>query len=130
VHRNLPDVYDDRPLRGPRRPRRWPIVFAVVALIGAGAAGWWFLLPHPKPPRFDSGPVHVVHDRPGGGVARAEAVGLLRRRLGQSVSSECLAIIGKGSTGSVYLFTALNRCDSTRLGDWRVDVKSGAVSRK
>lgn len=138
MRHDLPEVYDDRPLRGPRPPRTWPLVFSAIALIALGVAAWFFLQPRPAPPpRVDTGPVRVVRDRPGvthklpgAAINQAEAIRLLQRHLGQTVSSECLVVMGKGSVGSAYLFTAFNRCDNTRLGQWKVDGKTRAVSRK
>ena len=86
--------------------------------------------PSAPPPRPEALPVHVVHYRPGGNVAQAEAVRMLRRHLARTVSSECLAVMGKGSAGNVYRFAAVNRCDHTPLGNWEVNAKSGAVTRR
>jgi hypothetical protein len=38
--------------------------------------------------------------------------------------------ISRGEAGSAYLFDAFNRCEHARLGRWKVDGKTGAVSRK
>lgn len=116
----LPDIYDDRPLRGPKPPRTWPFVLSVIGLIALGAAAWFFLQPRPAPP---PAPVRVVRGRP---LTQGEAARILRRHLGPD---ECVVVMGKGSTGSTFLFTAVNRCENTRLGQWKVDAKTQAVSR-
>ena len=137
MRHDLPDVYDDRPLRDPRPRRAWPIALSAIALIALAAAAWFFLRYARERPRFDSGPVRVVHDRPGGAlklpgaaINQAEAIRLLRRQLAQSVSSECLVVMGKGSNGSTYFFTALNRCTHTPLGGWQVDGRTQAVTSR
>lgn len=79
-------------------------------------------------------PIHVVHDRPGGArsgagatITEPEAILRLRRSLG--LTPDCIAILSHGFRDGGYDLTAVNRCDGTRLGRWRVDGKSGAVSR-
>jgi len=125
VKPGLPDIYDDRPLRGPRPPRTWSFVLSVIALVALGAAAWFFLHQRlmPAPPRTDTAPVRVVRGRP---LTQGEAARVLRRHLGPD---ECIAVMGKGSAGSAFLFTAVNRCEGTRLGKWKVDAKTQAVSR-
>lgn len=118
----LPEIYDDRPLRGPQPPRTWPFVLSVVALVALGAAAWFFFQPRPAPPA--PAPVRVVRGRP---LTQGEAARILRRHLGPD---ECVVVMGKGSAGSTFLFTAFNRCERTRLGQWKVDAKTQAVSRK
>jgi hypothetical protein len=124
MRHGLPEIYDDRPLRGPRPPRRWPIVLSGVALIVLVAAAWFFLLPRLEPqPPTDTAPVRVVRGRP---LTQGEAARLLRRHLGPD---ECVVVMGKGSAGNTFLFTAVNRCEGTRLGQWKVDAKTQTVSR-
>jgi hypothetical protein len=91
----------------------------------------------PPPVKAEPIAVRVVHDRPGGArrasgakINEAEAMRLLRRHLATTVSIPiaCLAVMSHGPSKGDYFFTALNRCDSIRLGRWRVDGKSGAVA--
>ena len=128
VRHDLPDIYDDRPLRGPRPPRRvWPWLL-VVLIVAAGVAAtlWWLRREPTKATTQAPAPVRVVHDRPGGArsiagakINEAEAVLILRRHF--KVPETCLAIRFDGASGRVYRFTAFNSCDRTRLGQWQVD---------
>ena len=128
MRHDLPDVYDDRPLRGSQRaPRRGvSALFAALAVVALAAGGWWWLRERREP--------IVVRQRPAVRVTapanQNEAVRILRRRLSETNKDECIAIIGSGSDGSSYLFTALNRCENKPLGRWRVNRKTGAVSPK
>ena len=127
MRHDLPDVYDDRPLRGPpRRVWPWLVLFVVVA---AGAV-WYLHEQRPAPPTPTLPPLRVVHDRPGGKVGEAEAALLLRRHFAPRVADRCLATIMNGASGPVYRFTVLDTCDRTRLGQWKVDVTTGIVSKK
>ena len=130
MRHDLPDVYDDRPLRGPRPPRTWLWALAALLLLIAGGAAYWLLRRQPEksaaPPAMP--PVRVVHDRPGGKVGEATAVLLLRRHFAPRVSDRCLATIMNGRSGDVYRFTVVNTCDRTRLGRWQVDVGTKEVS--
>lgn len=67
--------------------------------------------------------MRVVRGRP---LTQGEAARVLRRHLGPD---ECIAVMGKGTAGSAFLFTAVNRCEGTRLGKWKVDAKTQVVSR-
>jgi hypothetical protein len=122
VKPGLPEVYDDRPLRGPRPPRTWPFVLSVIALVALGAAAWFFLQ-HRQPPPLPPA-VRVVRGRP---LTQGEAARVLRRHIGRD---ECMVVMAKGTVGSAFLFTAINRCEGTRLGQWKVDAKTQTVSRK
>jgi hypothetical protein len=64
-------------------------------------------------------------------VNEAEAIRLVRRHLVETlgVKADCVAILGQGSRTGADLVTAHDRCASTRLGRWRVDGKTGAVTR-
>jgi len=113
--------------------------FALIVLFAAGAGGWWWYTRFYQIPRADTGPVRVVHDRPGGAarpagaaISEPEAVLTLRRYLvaqPQPVRSECLAVMSRGYSNGYYSFDAVDSCARTRLGRWRVDAKSRAVSR-
>ena len=134
------DLYDERV----HRPKTRAALFGtllVVAVLAGGAAIWWNerdKLPPREKPAADAPPVRVVGDRPGGArrtkgakVNEAEAILLVRRHLVATMGlrSECVALLGRGSDRGAYVVTAHDRCTSTRLGKWRVDGKSGAVSR-
>lgn len=80
-------------------------------------------------------PIRVVKDRPGGArkgegatVSEPEAMRRLVRELNRK--PDCVALMSHGYRDGAYDLTAVDRCDGTRLGRWRVDGKSGAVSRR
>lgn len=134
-------------------------VSILLVILAAAAAAWFVFrdspyvrdgssrlleMFHPSPqhetPRFDTGPTRVVSDRPGGErhargavLSESEAVRVLRKHLTSTgekpLKSECLALLSQGSRGSTYFFSAVDSCDHTRLGRWRVDGKTEAVSR-
>lgn len=114
-----PIMYDGRP---PREPRRWTLVYALIAV--AVALFVWVAYqrraaPPPAPP-----PVRVVSDRPGGNVPQAEAIRAVRRHLVErGTKNECIAIKADGP----FQFTAVDSCRNTRLGRFKVDPKTGTV---
>lgn len=112
----------------------------VLLLLAAGAYFWWTrqqraveTVTRPEPL-----PVRVVGDRPGGArkapgasFSEAEAIRLLRRHLVEAgTKSECLAISSQGADQGNYRFTAVDGCADVRMGRWRVDARSGSVSRE
>ena len=113
----------------------WGVPLAFALIIGvAGALAYWRSR-QPEPAPSAPAPVRVVRDRPGGArrppgakVNEAEAVRLLRRHMSQ-VKPECLAVMSNGYRGGGYQLTAVNGCTSKKLGRWRVDGKSGAVTQ-
>jgi hypothetical protein len=110
----------------------WGPLVAVVALVLLGAAaGFWLMQNRPKPKAPAKPlPVHVVRDRPGGNVQEAEAVRMLRRTLAaRGVANECIAVMSHGKKGNAYEMTAVNSCDHTRLGNWRVEIGEGGQAR-
>ena len=120
------------PERHHGRGWRYLLLLLLIAIVAAGAA--YFLMPRSAAERPRSGPVRVVHDRPGGArigagatISEAEAIVRLRRSL--DLKPDCIAILSHGFRRGAYDLLAVNRCDGTRLGRWRVDGKSGAVSR-
>lgn len=127
------DLYDARV----HRPRTRFTLFGtllVLALAGGGAAIWWntrTALPERGIPKSEAPRTRVVRDRPGGNVGQAEAIRLARRHLVATlgVKSECVAILGRGFRGGGYVVSAHDRCSDTRMGQWRVDARSGEVSR-
>ena len=135
MRHDLPDIYDDRPLRAdglpPRRPV-WPWVLLVLAVAAAGASYWYLRRESAPVPAVTHAPEHVVRDRPGvtrriagAKISEAEAVLILRRHF--NVPDSCIAVIANGEHGRVYRFTAFNSCDRTRLGQWEVDGWTKAV---
>ena len=106
---------------------RWVAVLVVLLLAAAG--GWWWYTRYGQFPTPDTGPIRVVGDRPGGNVDEAKATVTLRHYLAGQVKAECLAVINRGYTNGYYSFDAVDSCQRSKLGRWRVDAKSGTVSR-
>jgi len=124
------DVFDGKLPRAKRRTSSALWILLLAAAIAAG--GYWFFNRRAALPRADTGPVRVVGDRPGGEKQRAEAAMSLRHYFAaqpQPIKSECLAIINRGYGNGYYSFDAVNSCDRTRLGRWKVDAKTKVVSR-
>jgi hypothetical protein len=81
----------------------------------------------------------VVGDRPGGArrapgaaINEPEAVKTLRHYFASQehpIKSECIAVISKGFRDGHYTFDVVNSCERSRLGRWRINAKSGAVSQ-
>jgi hypothetical protein len=129
VRHDLPDIYDDRPLRGQRPPSRtWPWVFGALVILAVGVT-WWYIRREPAAPAAKSAaaPVRVVRDRPGGKIDEAKAALILRRHFAPRIADQCLATIMNGASGHVYRFTVVDSCNRTRLGQWQVDGATGAV---
>ena len=77
-------------------------------------------------------PIRVVRDRPGGarrgdGATISEPEAILRLQRSFDAAPECIAIMSKGYINGGYILEAINRCDGTRSGRWRVDGGSGAM---
>ncbi len=138
------DVFDGRMPRKKSTWRGWLVALVVVAAAGVALFLYRQDVPIPRffrrAPKFDTGPVSVVRQRPGG-VRRApgaklsepEAIRALRRELAgrenAAVKSECLAVASRGFHGGAYQFDAVDSCHSTSLGRWQVDGTTGAVKR-
>jgi predicted nucleic acid-binding Zn ribbon protein len=113
--------------------RLWVLMLLLIALAVA-ATTYWVTRPTVVPKKPAPLPVRVVHDRPGGArsgsgakVSEPEAILYLQRSLGLKV--DCIAIMSNGFRDGAYQLTAVDRCEGTRLGKWRVDGKTGAVRR-
>ncbi|HEX2059924.1 MAG TPA: hypothetical protein VHK90_04225 [Thermoanaerobaculia bacterium] len=131
------DIFDGKMPRE-KKPSSWGFWagMLLLACVGAGYAVWMNRRPEQVPARKETPPeVRVVRDRPGGArraagakVTEAEAIRLLRRHLvtTRNVKNECLAILSAG--GGAYVFNVYDRCGEVRLGKWKVDTKTGAVS--
>ncbi|HLJ75703.1 MAG TPA: zinc ribbon domain-containing protein [Thermoanaerobaculia bacterium] len=103
---------------GPRAASGW--VVAIIVLAAAGAGGWWWYSRQRAAPHFDTVPAHVMVK----GSAEGRAVVALRYHLVTElklVKSECLAVISQGYSNHYYSFDAVDSCQRTRLGRWRVD---------
>ncbi len=138
------DVFDGRMPRAKSSWRGWLIALLVV--IAAAVAVFLYRDDVPIPrilrtsPKFDTGPVRVVGQRPGGArrargakLTEPEAIRTLRqslvRREDPGVKSECLAVASRGFHGGAYQFDAVDSCHSTNLGRWQVDGATGEVRR-
>lgn len=121
----------------PKRRDRGRLWVLVLLLMAAGvAAATYFLTRTPTPaPLLVKAPVRVVGDRPGGarvgeGATISEPEAMRRLQRSFNLAPDCVAIMSHGYRAGAYDLTAINRCDKTRLGRWRVDGKSGSVSRR
>ena len=116
------------------KTRHW-ILGLLLAAVAAGAATYFFTRsPRSATPEVIA-PLRVVKDRPGGArkgegatVNEPEAMRRLQRALNRK--PDCVAIMSHGYRDGAYDLTAVDRCDGTRLGRWRVDGKSGSVSKR
>lgn len=133
------ELYDERMHRPKPRLALFGTLF-VIALVAGGAAVWWNAqraLPDRTSIPQETPRTRVVGDRPGGAskargakVNQAEAVRLLRRHLvtTRGVKNDCVIALSQGVSNGAYVFKASDHCTATRLGTWRVDIKTGAVS--
>lgn len=135
--------YVDGEVVQPRKPayRFWISTLIVVVILAA--LSFLFLRPELLPFEInrsmklvhrEPAPVRVVRDRPGGAhrakgalISEAEATMLLRRHF-VNLKSECVAILSDGYRDGAYLMNVVNGCDHTRLGRWRVDGTTKAVT--
>jgi hypothetical protein len=132
------DVFDGKI---PRQQKRSSSGFWIILLLltAAGGGAYWYWMHRSQIPRADTGPVRVVGDRPGGArraagaaINEPEAMMTLRHHFAEQehpIRSECIAVISKGFRDGHYTFDAVNSCDRTRLGRWKVDAKTKAVSQ-
>jgi hypothetical protein len=111
------------------RSRYW--VLGLLLLAVAVGAATYFATRGTKPPVVNS--IRVVGDRPGGArvgggakVTEPEAMRRLQRHL--NLKPDCAALMSHGYRDGAYDLSAVNRCEGTKLGRWRVDGKSGSVS--
>ena len=131
------DVFDGK-IPKQRRKSSSTIWVILLVLTAAGAGAYWYWMQRPKIPRGDTGPIRVVGDRPGGArrapgaaINEAEAVMTLRHHFAEQkhpIKSECIAVISKGFREGHYTFDVVNSCDRFKLGRWKVDAKTRAVS--
>lgn len=140
------DLFDERSLR-PRTRRVFALALIAAVLVAAGTMVWLSMDEPPPLPWQKKDPaqvkqtppeLRVVGDRPGSSARRAkgakineaEAIRLVRRHLVSTtnIANPCLVVMSNGPRGGDYYFTAFNRCDSTRMGRFRVDGKTSAVA--
>jgi hypothetical protein len=133
------ELYDER-MHRPKTRFKLFAVLLVIALATGGAAIWWNAqraLPDRKTAQ-QAPRTRVVGDRPGGAkraagakISEAEAIRLVRKHLvtTNGIKNECIVLLGGGVSGGGYVVTARDHCTSTRLGKWRVDGKTGEVSK-
>jgi hypothetical protein len=140
------DLFDERSKRPRTRRGFWLVLVAVIALT-AGMTAWLSTqkalpqMPWQKsePPPVKNTPpeTRVVGDRPGhtrraarAQINEAEAIRLVRRHLvtTTNIANPCLVVMSNGPKAGHYFCTAFNRCDSLRMGKFRVDGKTGAVA--
>ena len=133
------DVFDGKlPKPGGRRAGGGGWVLIVLLLAAGAGAYWWFFM-RTAAPRIDTGPVRVVGDRPGSvhrpagaGINGAEAIVILRHFFASQehpIRGECLALVAHGYSNGYYSVDAVNSCDRTPLGRFRIDGKTKAVTR-
>ena len=104
-------------------------VVAVVLIAVAAAGGWWWYTRRAQIPPFDATPAHVMVK---GTTKEGKAVVALRYHLVTElklVKSECLGVIGHGYSSGYYSFDAVDSCQRTRLGRWKVDAITFRPSR-
>jgi hypothetical protein len=124
------DVFDGKMPKQHAAGGRWQMGFGLIAVLLLAAGGWWFWYTrYGQFPKADTGPIRVVSDRPGGNVGEAKAIVTLRHHLVEQTKSECLALISRGYSNGFYTFDAVDSCQRTKLGRWRVEAKSWTVSQ-
>lgn len=133
------DVFDGRVPRR-RRASLIPVLSTLLILVAAISA--WLVLRRepstPPAPVTQPAPPRVVGDRPGttrrgagATMTEPEAILTLRRYLvaQRALQSNCIAILSNGYKDGHYTFTAVNHCEGTRLGRFRVNGKTREVLR-
>jgi hypothetical protein len=135
-------VFDGKMPRRKSSSRVW--IAVLLALVAAGVGVFLYRddvrIPNMlrSSPKFDTGPVRVVGQRPGGThrapgakLNQPEAIRTLREYLvaHNDVKSECLAVAARGFQGGAYTLDAVDSCHTTKLGRWRVDGRTGEVGR-
>ena len=119
-----------------RRLARAGFYLILISAIAYGAMWMWERQKRKQHPVRDTSPVRVVRQRPGGAaipsdatISQPEAVLHLRRHLSADVKGECLALSSQGYRDQAYWLTAVDSCKGIRMGRWRVDANSRAVTR-
>jgi hypothetical protein len=129
------DVFDGQVPKPKRRGGAWVVLILVAAGALAALRPWRYLKTQAAAEKPST---RVVSVRPGGArrapnakLSEPEAMLTLRRHLtSDSVRADCLVISSQGWRETSYRLTALDRCAGTRLGRFRVDVKSGEVTNE
>jgi hypothetical protein len=135
-------VFDGKMPRPKSSSRVWVAVLVVLVAAGVGVFLYRDDVRIPNflrsSPRFDSGPVRVVGQRPGGThrapgakLNQPEAIRTLREYLvaHNDIKSECLAVAARGFHDGAYTLDAVDSCHGAKLGRWRVDGGTGEVRR-
>ena len=103
----------------------------ITVLAGAGTAVWWNS-GRPLPLQRQQAVRRPPAPRAAGPVkSEAEAIRIVRRHLVETngLENQCVVLLGRGLTKGGYVVRAQNHCTDTRLGNWRVDAKTGKVTR-
>lgn len=122
------DLYDERM----HRPRTRFALFATllaVAIVAGGAAIWWNAgraLPDRQPAVQRKQPPRA----PGPVKDAAEALRIMRRHFVETkgLKNDCVVLLSRGFSKGGYMIAARDHCSHTRLGNWRVDARTGEVS--
>jgi hypothetical protein len=138
------DVFDGRMPRKQSTRRGWIVALLLIAAAAVAVFLYRDDIPIPRllraSPKFDTGPVGVVGQRPGGArraagakLSEPEAVRTLRKYIAAheeiGLKSECVAVAGRGFHEGAYDFDVIDSCRATRVGRWRVDGRTGEVGR-
>lgn len=130
------DVFDGRI---PGRRWRWVRRTVLIAMLAGAGTLWFVLKDRDLTPLLRSGargearpkarPVTPL--RTGRVTTHAQAVRALRRHLiaTKGIANDCLVMKSEGLTEGVWVITVLDRCESLRLGRFRVDAATGRVDR-
>lgn len=125
------DLYDERM----HRPRTRVGLFATLLFLAlaAAAAAVWLSSGREIPLRQEqTARTKPAPPRPPGPVKNeAEAIRIVRRHLveARGLKNECVVLLGRGLSKGAYTVRARDHCSDTRLGDFRVDAKTGKVTR-
>ncbi len=136
------DVFDGKMPRKKSAARGW--LFALIVLAAAAVAVFLYRDDARIPnflrtsPKFDTGPIGVVRQRPGetrrppgAKLNQAEATRALRAYLvaqkSLDLKSECLAVASRGYSQGFYVFDAVDSCHASKLGRFIVDGKTAEV---
>ena len=124
--------------------RGWIVALLLIVAAGIGVFLYRDDIPIPRvlrsSPKFDTGPVGVVGQRPGGAhraagakLTEPEAVRTLRNYIVAhediGLKSECIAVAGRGFREGAYDFDVIDSCRATKVGRWKVNGSTGEVTR-
>jgi hypothetical protein len=131
------EVFDGRVKQKRERSSSWITIVVLLALLAAAA---WLTQPYWRRYVGDHGIVStsapkVVKQRPGGarraaGASLSEPEAMMALRKSLQMKDQCLAVISRGDHAGSYSFDAVDRCGNRKLGSFRVDGNSGAVTQR